>query len=292
MKSLRKPIVAVLCAVMLAACIAVDYDFKGKAFKPRVTVNALISPQEPFTVSLHWSGTYTEGNRFKPVSDASIRLYEDRTEVVSCAASADGVTPTQFVATAGRRYRLVVTVPGYGELSAETTIPHAPAATLAFAAQRGWYRHFDLTAMSVPDDAKAVWIRGKRKYEGFKDIYEFYTTSAFVDQVNGTNDTYEADEKGSTIDFEQFLRIPYENRGAVVPLRFSVFGAREDRHVFRIITASDTYDRYTRSRYKQELNTEWGAEENPFTEQITVYSNIDGGLGIFAGYNYLETDEL
>ena len=47
-----------------------------------------------------------------------------------------------------------------------------------------------------------------------------------------------------------------------------------------------------RSRYKQELNSEWNAQENPFIEQITVYSNIDNGLGIFAGYNYYTTPEL
>jgi hypothetical protein len=47
-----------------------------------------------------------------------------------------------------------------------------------------------------------------------------------------------------------------------------------------------------KSRYKQELNTEWGGEENPFVEQITVYTNISNGLGIFAGYNYYKTLEI
>lgn len=117
-----------------------------------------------------------------------------------------------------------------------------------------------------------------------------------MDQVNGANDAYEADEKGSTIVFEKFLRIPCENSEQVLPLRFSVWGSTDEwtrfRHTFRVITPSSAYDRYMRSRYKQQLNSEWGAEENPFIEQITVYSNISNGLGIFAGYNYTQTSEL
>jgi hypothetical protein len=270
----------------------VDYDFEGKDLKRRVVVNALITPQEEFAVRLNWSGTYTDGTKFKAVADAEIRLYENNAEVINCPADREGITATDFVPTAGRHYRLVVTVPNYGELSAETDIPQAPAGSLVFARQKGWYRHFDMTELTVPDDTKSVWIRGKRRYNGWKDVFEYYTTSAFVDQINGSNDASEANDKGSTVNFEQFLRIPYENCEAVVPLRFSVFGAEDEKHIFQVITASDTYDRYMKSRYKQELNTEWGGEENPFVEQITVYTNISNGLGIFAGYNYYKTLEI
>ena len=129
--------------------------------------------------------------------------------------------------------------------------------------------------------AKAIWLRFmEREINLVIDFYAFYTTSVFVDQVNGANDAYESDEKGSTIDFEYFLRVARENLSAAFPLRFSVFGAVENRHTFQIIAASDTYDRYMRSRYKHELNTGESAQENPFIEQITVYSNIDNGIGI------------
>ena len=113
-----------------------------------------------------------------------------------------------------------------------------------------------MTDLTAGVDAKAIWLRGtERDNNGEKDIYAFYTTSVFVDQVNGANDAYESDEKGSTIDFEYFLRVARENLGAAFPLRFSVFGAVENRHTFQIIAAADTYDRYLLSRYKHELNT-------------------------------------
>ena len=109
----------------------------------------------------------------------------------------------------------------------------------------------------MPADAKSIWIKGTEtverdgwddlpeyKYQ-VEDISEYYTTSPFVDQINGVNDTYHAEDKGSTVDFEEFLRIPYENREAVLPLRFSVWGSSSGMtkysHSFRVITASDAY---------------------------------------------------
>lgn len=290
--------VLTLAALVCCAC-EIDYDFNDRARKRQVVVNALISPQEPFTLQLNWSKPYSAEGKFAPVTGAGFRLYENGTNVAHGTSEADGSATTSFIATAGRRYRLEITVPDYGELSAETSIPEKPVVAIAFAGQKGWYRHFDLRALTMPSDAKAFWIRGthlkRDSYTGqvrIEPIGAYYTTSTFVDQVNGANDTYEADEKGSTVDFEQFLRIPTENSQFVVPLHFSVYGAPEDLHAFQFITASNVYDRYMRSRYKQFLNSDWGAEGNPFIEQITVYSNISNGLGIFAGYNYIQTPEL
>lgn len=295
-------------ALCLYSC-DVDYDLGSRDVAPRVAVNALLTPQEDFTVKLHWSEAYSgDKAEFRPVAEAHIRLLEGNTEVLNCAASPDGETATSFRASAGRSYRLEIEVPEYGRLSAATTVPEAPAARLVKTKEKGHYSHFELPALDVPADARSIWIRGTKtseregwddypeyKYE-ITDVAEYYTTSPFVDQVNGANDTYEAEDKGSTVDFERFLRIPYENCEAVLPLRFSVWGCSDQwtkvRHRFRIVTASDAYDRYMRSRYKQQLNSEWSAEENPFIEQISVYSNIDNGLGIFAGYNYYETSEL
>ena len=113
MNIIRTLSMTVLITVILSSC-EVDYDFEGKDLKRRVVVNALITPQEEFAVRLNWSGTYTDGTKFKAVADAEIRLYENNAEVINCPADREGITATDFVPTAGRHYRLVVTVPIYG----------------------------------------------------------------------------------------------------------------------------------------------------------------------------------
>ena len=114
MNIIRTLSMTVLITVILSSC-EVDYDFEGKDLKRRVVVNALITPQEEFAVRLNWSGTYTDGTKFKAVADAEIRLYENNAEVINCPADREGITATDFVPTAGRHYRLVVTVPNYGK---------------------------------------------------------------------------------------------------------------------------------------------------------------------------------
>lgn len=47
--------ISVFFVVFICWACEVDYSFGEKDFKPRVVVNALISPQEPFAVRLHWS---------------------------------------------------------------------------------------------------------------------------------------------------------------------------------------------------------------------------------------------
>lgn len=307
---------ATLC--VLAAC-DIEYDFKGGTPEPRVTVNALISPQNNFSITLFWSGVYNAKNpEFEMVYEASVRLFEDGREVLAfkTAAKSDdddiiyaASAPENsypFRGRAGSRYRLEIDVPDYGRVAAETVIPDAPSVELHTFKESGWYRHFELSKLETGRYTSAIWIRGFRRYNYENNEYydhierhgEYYTSSPFVDMVNGVNDAYEAEDKGSAIDFEGFLRIPPENFADVVPLRFSAFGAVRSgynesyEHTIRIFAASDAYDRYYRSLYKYETNTGWNAEENPFVEQISVYSNIENGLGIFAGYNLKEITGL
>lgn len=51
--------ISVFFVVFICWACEVDYSFGEKDFKPRVVVNALISPQEPFAVRLHWSRSYS-----------------------------------------------------------------------------------------------------------------------------------------------------------------------------------------------------------------------------------------
>lgn len=299
---------------VLAAC-DVEYDFKGGTPEPQVVVNAIISPQQDFSFGLCWSGVYNAENpEFEPVCEASVRLFEDGREVLAfkTAAKSDGddilaasgpENTFPFRGRAGSRYRLEIDVPDYGRVAAETEIPDAPSVELHRLRDVGAYRHFEMSKLVTGRHTSAIWIRGFRVYEGYYNGHterhgEYYTSSPFVDTVNGVNDAYDAEDKGSVIDFERFLRISPENFADVVPLRFSAYGSNlygyneSLYHTICVYAASDSYDRYYRSLYKYETNTGWNAEENPFVEQISVYSNIENGLGIFAGCNCVEFVEL
>ena len=301
-----------VAAALLGTACDIGYDFKGGTPEPQVVVNALISPQDGFSIDICRSGVYNdEYPQFKAIGGAVVRLFEDGREVLSFTTIdpsdedilyAAPSPPESYPGKAGCRYRVEVDIPDYGRVAAETCIPATPEAELNFSKNAGRYRHFELSKLETGAGTSAVWIRGFRKnsygggeYGGSEHTekhYEYYTSSPFVDSVNGVNDAYEAGDKGAAVDYEQFLRIPADNFEKAVPLCFSVYGnnvyAGENyEHTFCVFAASDEYDRYFRSLYKYSINSGSLAEENPFIEQISVYTNVENGLGIFAGYNCL-----
>ena len=293
-----------------ATSCEVDYKFPETEFERRVTVNALISPQEDFQLDLAWSRPYEgEDMVFEPVFGAVAHLYENGTEVWNAIfqrgsdGSSDPAPMPPFRGREGCRYRLEIDVPGYGTVSAETSIPAMPSAEVSKIKEIDLYSHFLLSRLETDNNTAAVWIRGSSYYSNDlefaapKQHTSYFTASAFVDPVNGSNDPYDADEKGASVIYEKFLRIDAANLKAAVPLKFSassnsyVFGQTK-YHTLQITAASGDYDRYFRSRYKNSINTGELAEGNPFVEQISVWSNIENGMGIFAGFNTLTITQL
>ena len=66
--------ISVFFVVFICWACEVDYSFGEKDFKPRVVVNALISPQEPFAVRLHWSRSYSAQSGFTACTKIIPRL--------------------------------------------------------------------------------------------------------------------------------------------------------------------------------------------------------------------------
>lgn len=302
--------IALLALMVVLFSCNVDYKMKHDGVESRAVVNALLSPQEDFTVKLFWSGVYSgDSTRFRPVANARIRLTEDGDKVLDLAASPDGTTPTAFRPTAGRSYRLEVDIPGYGRLSASTEVPAAPSVDIRSPKKNDRYSHFELSRIETDPNTTGLWITGKSKvvwhhsdkYGFIGDtlsykVDSYHTASQFVDQVNAAGDVYDAQDKEASVSFDDFLHITQENFAIVLPLRFSSYGGlnRYNEHKFTLTftAASKPYDLYKRSLYKQRNNSGSLASGNPFIEQVTVYSNIDNGLGIFAGYNSYKTPEL
>jgi hypothetical protein len=144
-----------------------------------------------------------------------------------------------------------------------------------------------------------------------------YTKNVFVDKVNSTNGFIENEEVGS-IYYENFLRVKNKNLPLLDDLVFSpascqtgylqnsydtlmVWGGNEylnsnpwpyqTKIKVKIIAASPEFDQFYKSLYEQKSGSllSNGDIASAF-EPKKVYSNIENGLGIFAGMN--ETNNL
>lgn len=119
----------------------------------------------------------------------------------------------------------------------------------------------------------------------FKDVRfngQEYELKLYMEQFIGVSDGSSNFLKFVT-DFYVLNEEVYDLQGNVV------FGADESfpsYEVFALLrTTTEEYYNYTRTRDLQA-----SVESNPFAQPVQVYDNIEGGLGVFAGYNQVEKE--
>ena len=295
-----------------------DYDVDLGEFTPKVVVNSIIHPDSTVKATLSWSRHIDDTSSYKVVARFTAKLYEN-SSVIFDGEGIDGALTTTVHPKEGAKYRLEVNVPQYGKLSAETSIPLKPTADLNHVGVMGnpWnsYFHFTINKIIPDSETRSVMIKilnvdtAQNGYE----LSNLYTNNAFCDQFNTENDMEDVEFKGSSVYHEYYIRIPYKNIHQAVPLKFSInqFALRgkntivgykehpiydpgtgeiigyEEYPIYatiykmlaKVIAPSNEYDKYYKSAYQQ------NAYINIFSNTYSVHSNIENGLGIFAGYS-------
>ena len=187
------------------------------------------------------------------------------------------------------------------------------------------YYHFSVNKIVSRDPTRSVMIRAMGLYHKDAPEFSrsLYTNNSFCDQFNAVNDGYDAAIKGSAIGHDYYIRVPYNNIRKSLPLIFSVSGFTSYNNapmigiddsgspiydenpiigyddfgfpIFRydklqpthivveVITPSSEYDKYYKSAYMQ---VAIGDIDPPiFNDIYPISSNVDNGLGLFAGYS-------
>ena len=168
----------------------------------------------------------------------------------------------------------------------------------------------DVSDITLPLELPAVWIIGQVKYDdgnivGSDASGDLYSSSPYLDQVNSVGDNNDVLSRESNIAYERgFIRIQRQALSLALPFTFSMEIPRGRRRVtnaygewitiydidsdsspeqflVNLISPSNEYDKYRRSAAKQDLIYGSLFASDP----VSVYSNINNGVGIFAGFN-------
>ena len=313
---------SILTLALLTGSCESDYNLSLNDVNSRIVVNCLIEPNVPVVIQMSssfssYNASYTHPER------VSVVLLEENESVYRSngfiAVPSGGEYTIPFSPSAGKTYRLEIEVPDYGTLWATTSIPYTSEIGTGISYVKhtsgnyayNSYMHYRID--SFPEQsARACWIRCHKQYltkvSGIngkpyvhsENVGMYSTDSPFIDQVNGAYDAEDAALRESSMYYESFIRIPGKNISTALPLLLSMQCAVKSQFwlsppdslwhsptyyfhgmQFEVITPSDEYDFYTRSLYKQKKNL--SSANNPFAEQVSVYCNINNGLGIFAG---------
>lgn len=139
---------------------------------------------------------------------------------------------------------------------------------------------FSITKNNAVKDG--YYVRGKWSDNNQNNIDSYifdvvYVSLSYFSGTNGTGNFNDTIRKRST----NFILVN-DNDGQQFDetLDFTIHDVKKDSVYVDLITLSNEY-----VNYHIKLQKAIGALSTPFSEPVQMYTNIDGGLGVFAGMN-------
>ncbi len=264
----------ILFAVTLFSCNSMITDVDGPKTKPKLVVYSYLKPGH--------DTTYVTVTQSKPlyttqpssndglivIDNAGVKISDgNQTKTLLFDYSTKKYFTTDIEIEAGKTYWLEVVSPSGDKASAHCTIPFKPVPTLEI-----------LGVETHPEDPtqKRISFRfADGPGEGdlyrlnalFTTHYDPWSEETFSYPVPMMNNEEFINDKGRDGEFYTYKT------------NWIYLGFQEDSHVTIAITIIDeNYYNYHRSIYNFQ-------GDNPFSEPTPIFSNIDGGLGVFAGYD-------
>ncbi len=267
-------------------------------FKEQPVANALLANDSLFSIHLS-KAVKTNSADIPNIDDAIIDLYRNDSLIETLTQSLNGVYPsTTVIIHENEKYKVDIKTTS-GNLSTETFIPAKPVFHSDFRIDSAGFdsngNQFDEMELTVNDDVTVV-----NYYEVAIKVYNIQTTqfnNSFFAGLTSDDEIFKREGInywGTTILFSDdgfnglqkkllikyFLNGSLDNNGNLV-------GYNYDSEIILNNVTKDYYE------YKKSLKVHLENQGGDIFggDPVTVYSNITGGLGIFAGYS-TATDTL
>ncbi|MDY0198628.1 MAG: DUF4249 domain-containing protein [Tenuifilaceae bacterium] len=257
------------------SCIDDVDDLNLPKVEPKIVVQSFICPNESIKVMVWQSkpinyntpaiDDYSDENNVIEVQNALVVLKNtDGTQEVVIPFVNElrmyTISPAMFEIVMGGTYYLSVSVPGFDEVKASTRVPsYAPilmGVELDTSKTDEWGDLQAIISGSIVDEASSA---------NFYALFAF----DFGEYSSGYNNNYLSVYNDLGCD------------GQNIPFRidFSLSSYSDHRIRLYALTVDKHYYKFHKS-----LNTVDDFGDNPFAEATPLYSNIEGGLGVFASY--------
>jgi hypothetical protein len=316
MKNLLLPI------LLIAFGCTETYYFDKDVYKRKIVVESFINPDSVIKVTVSWSihpnevtgvyylnGVLMHTTPIEYIDGALVQIEEDGVLILS-GTTVNGILLSDVYPAAGKSYRLSVKVEGEAELTAATSIPLPANVSYSIREKSRYITYYDfyqieyiaadVSDITLPPEIPAVWISAYLMYDdGITGYSDLYSNSPYLDQVNAVGDNNSVPQRESNIAYERgCIRIQRQVLSLALPFTFSMvaFGGikyemdeneewiivyTDGQFFLHLISPSSEYDKYRRSAIKQDLIYGSLFDSDP----VSVFSNINNGIGIFAGYN-------
>lgn len=257
-------------------------------------MNLILENTNTQELTLCYNSAPGDYGNYKAITEAEIILLDDGTKVGRFAHVSRQKWRLDYRPVAGHTYRLFVNVPGHDEITAETTMPKN-VTIKALTNNPGNTDNIKYFTQKEPATPYWVFVMARDESDmilngeavGIKrgDSLEDYVGSNHfaVDHFNMEDALIfsEFGTPGKTFQHLGYLRISETDEREDYPMTFFI-EARMRNAIVVFRAASDEYDKYMKSSLIKAMAYEAKDDPSAYFEENVVYSNIKGGLGIFA----------
>lgn len=306
----------ILLAAVFGCERVVEYDLPGAA--PRLVLNALICEDSLLRFEVSLSASPGDGAKIQSLRDAKIVLFEDQTlvkdfKIDSMYASPsdfDGnpianIAPTklffhQTISTTARSGHTFEVEARYGDMAAVNASTSIPRPIRAHTIPQPLNESImvdgnplDRLVVQIDDNGNSQNYYGLEilaykpgSGEAAQKIEFFSNEKVFAENLvvasgQHSQGVYYRPENGV-----YFSNAKFKGRNEQFDVYVDpVYLGSQYQLQLRVLTLSKDYFDFAVSYQKQKQNA-----NNPFAEPTQVYNNIEGGLGIFAGYSVTKVD--
>lgn len=273
----------------------IDIDIPEKDRK--IVINSLFNSNEEISVNISKSLNILDVKEFKFLDNATVRLFENGNFIENLLLQSKGnYESTTFIPSTGNSYKLEVNVPDMQSATATTIIPELLINNLTIDTNMTLYEDEFYSSEALECNIGFTDLSENKEYYWFYitgDRYDYvwdYNYETGYDTITKGNIYFNSDDpiieswvseglgfvfsdrlfNGSDIDFTIYL-----NKYMYYEL---------DTNILEFNIACISKDFYL---YAATHNSHLNAQDNPFTEPVQVYTNVENGYGIFAGYSSL-----
>lgn len=244
--------------------------------EPQLVVNAVINPDNLFTVDVSASRSPFSNEPFQQLTDAKVQVYQAGQVLFDLQHMGNGIYKADTKPQALQHYELQVSAPGFPNASATSYIPAAPVITNIEAQKAPFDPNWGLQTIlsfelnDVPEQENFYYVEAYTPDTSFlnNQPYNRYVSFRFTAPIEQ--------------EFRMENRYFFSDRlfkGQLLPLTLNLENNPEKTTYVQVVHITKEYYEYVRTLDRQAGGDDFGN----FPTQVT--NNIRNGFGLFAGYN-------
>lgn len=276
-----------------------------------------VSSTEPtnFSAILFKSNDILNDTRsYDIITDATVDIYEGDsflTSLTQKSQSAEYVSPIGISPEEGKSYRIEVNSPEFGKASATGSMPKHIKVLQAFISNESYFEGSESEEwneqVEITIEIEDIADEDNFYYATIEPILEddsenipfwnrcFVSSDPVFDEDEFSDPFFEVEEETSPIfcgGLTTFTDLLFKGERRSIKVYINKYElyeyiydpttgeSIENLRDIRLVIGSMSQELYN---YKRSAKSQYWNQDNPFAEPIRVYSNIEGGIGIFGG---------